>query len=121
MFQIDKMSCIPVYEQLIKEVENYILTGILKSNDKMPSVRLLSTELVVNPNTIQKAYAILETRGITYTVPGKGSFVAEDAVLKISEASRQNLLELETALKDMKLAGVSREEVLELVNSIFNN
>lgn len=120
MFQIDNMSCIPVYEQLIKEVENYILTGILKSDDKMPSVRLLSTELVVNPNTIQKAYAILESRGITYTVPGKGSFVAADAVTKLGEASRQNLAELETALQDMKLAGVSKEEVLTLVEKIFD-
>ena len=54
MFQIDMMSRRPVYEQIVDQVERYILLGILKSDEQIQSVRSLSVELAVNPNTIQK-------------------------------------------------------------------
>ena len=57
MFQIDIMSRIPVYEQLIRQTEKFILLGVLKEGDKLPSVRQLSAELSINPNTIQKAFS----------------------------------------------------------------
>ena len=56
MFSIDIMSRQPVYEQLIAQIEHFVLIGILKSNDKIPSVRSLAVDLSINPNTIQKAY-----------------------------------------------------------------
>ena len=62
MFVIDVMSRVPVYEQLINQVEEQILTGLLNSGDKMPSVRSLSVSLSINPNTIQKAYTELDRR-----------------------------------------------------------
>jgi GntR family transcriptional regulator len=55
MFVVDVMSRVPVYEQIIKQVEEQVLTGILKEGDKLPSVRSLSVKLSINPNTIQKA------------------------------------------------------------------
>ena len=56
MFVVDVMSRVPVYEQIIKQVEEQVLTGILKEGDKLPSVRSLSVKLSINPNTIHKAY-----------------------------------------------------------------
>ena len=76
MFVIDVMSRVPVYEQLINQVEEQILTGLLNSGDKMPSVRSLSVSLSINPNTIQKAYTELDRMKLIITVPGKGSFVS---------------------------------------------
>ena len=72
MFVIDVMSRVPVYEQIINQVEEQIMTGILKEGDKMPSVRSLSVKLSTNPNTIQKAYSELDRRQMIVTVPGKG-------------------------------------------------
>ena len=69
MFQIDPMSHVPVYEQLIKQAETFVLTGILAEGDRLPSVRVLAGKLSVNPNTIQKAFAELDRRGITRSVP----------------------------------------------------
>ena len=69
MFTIDVMSRVPVYEQLIKQVEDQVLKGIMKEGDKMPSVRSLSMELSTNPNTIQKAFMELDRRGILVSVP----------------------------------------------------
>ena len=57
MFTIDNMSSIPVYEQIVRQVEGLLLSGQLKPGDPLPSVRGLATDLGVNPNTIQKAYA----------------------------------------------------------------
>ena len=70
MFTIDRYSPIPIYEQLIAQFERLILLGILAPNAVLPSVRALSQELSVNPNTIQKAYTELERRGLSFTAPG---------------------------------------------------
>lgn len=69
MFVVDVMSRVPVYEQIIKQVEEQVLTGILKEGDKLPSVRSLSVKLSINPNTIQKAYTELDRRQLIITVP----------------------------------------------------
>ena len=62
MFQIDIMSRIPVYEQIIRQTEKFILIGVLNAGDKLPSVRQLSAELSINPNTIQKAFTELDRK-----------------------------------------------------------
>ena len=82
MFVVDVMSRVPVYEQIIKQVEEQVLTGILKEGDKLPSVRSLSVKLSINPNTIQKAYTELDRRQLIITVPGKGSFISERSEFK---------------------------------------
>lgn len=118
MFTIDVMSRIPVYEQIIKQVEDQILTQLLKTGDKMPSVRSLSVKLGVNPNTIQKAYSELERRHITVTVPGKGSFISELATEVISNKSRGKLEKMQGIVKELLLAGVTRDEIIEAVDEI---
>jgi len=69
---IDSMSRQPVYEQIVDQVEQMILSGLMRPGEQLPSVRSLSLELSINPNTIQKAYAELDGRGIIYTLPGRG-------------------------------------------------
>lgn len=120
MFTIDPMSRCPVYEQLIDQIEKYILTGILAPGSQLPSVRNLSVELSVNPNTIQKAYSDLDSRKIIFSVPGKGCFVAENAVALLGEYSRKQLGELETMLAQLKLAGLSKAEIISVVEKIFD-
>lgn len=90
MFQIDIMSRIPVYEQLIRQTEKFILLGVLREGDKLPSVRQLSAELSINPNTIQKAFTELDRRGIIFSVNGRGNFVSDKALkaLEVSMALR---------------------------------
>ena len=68
---IDSMSRQPVYEQIVDQVEQMILSGLMRPGEQLPSVRSLSLELSINPNTIQKAYAELDGRGIIYTLPGR--------------------------------------------------
>ncbi|WP_151733192.1 GntR family transcriptional regulator ['Paenibacillus yunnanensis' Narsing Rao et al. 2020] len=76
MFELDIRSRKPIYEQLTDKIKELIVHGILQPDEQLPSVRTLSSQLTVNPNTIQKAYRELEREGYIYSLQGKGSFVA---------------------------------------------
>ena len=119
MFQIDVMSRKPVYEQLINQMERFILTGVMHQDDQIPSVRSLSVELAVNPNTIQKAYSELDRRGITYSVPGRGSFVAAGGAGRVGERSRSKLKEFIALVSGLALAGIKKEEIIACVEEAF--
>ena len=114
MFVVDVMSRVPVYEQIIKQVEEQVLTGILKEGDKLPSVRSLSVKLSINPNTIQRAYMTLEQEGLIYPVKGKGNFVAETRQIqeKSKEDFRKEFLEL---VRRGINTGMTEEELMTLV------
>ena len=121
MFVVDVMSRVPVYEQIIKQVEEQVLTGILKEGDKLPSVRSLSVKLSINPNTIQKAYTELDRRQLIITVPGKGSFISEKAIEIVGANSREKMTELNKIIRELALAGVTKEEIINNIEKVFNN
>ena len=121
MFVVDVMTRVPVYEQIIKQVEEQVLTGILKEGDKLPSVRSLSVKLSINPNTIQKAYTELDRRQLIITVPGKGSFISEKAIEVVGANSREKMTELNKIIRELALAGVTKEEIINNIEEVFNN
>lgn len=121
MFVVDVMSRVPVYEQIIKQVEEQVLTGILKEGDKLPSVRSLSVKLSINPNTIQKAYTELDRRQLIITVPGKGSFISEKAIEVVGANSIEKMTELNKIIRELALAGVTKEEIINNIEEVFNN
>lgn len=86
MFQLDMKSRVSIYEQVINNLKELIITDILSSGDKLPSVRELSKSIMVNPNTVQKAYKELERDGYIYTTSGVGTFVSEKSTIKIDES-----------------------------------
>ena len=119
MFTIDVMSRVPVYEQLIKQVEDQVLKGIMKEGDKMPSVRSLSMELSTNPNTIQKAYMELDRRGILVSVPGKGSFILAEALKTVGNQSKEKLSNLKEIVRKLAYAGVSKSEITDMIEEVY--
>ena len=120
MFHIDVMSRRPVYEQLVDEVEHYILRGVLLPDQQMQSVRSLSMELAVNPNTVQKAYSELDRRGIVYAVPGRGCFISGSARDRIGERMRQGLGNFTEQVYELALAGIEKETVISCVEDAFS-
>ena len=119
MYQVDVMSRKPLYEQLVDQVERFILRGVLLADQQMQSVRSLSEELAVNPNTVQKAYSELDRRGIVYSVPGRGCFVSPGAVRCIGERRQGELGRLTEEIYDLALAGIARERVLDCVEEAY--
>lgn len=120
MFTIDTMSRQPVYEQIIQQLERLVLSGALKPGDQIPSVRSLSLELSINPNTIQKAYSELDGRGVVYAVPGKGCYISENAPILLCEHKRQELDTLEALASGLAMAGIGYEEVLARILRAYN-
>lgn len=121
MFTIDNMSRIPVYEQIVEQTERMLLSGEMKPGDPMPSVRGLAAELGVNPNTIQKAYTELEHRGMTTSVPGRGSFLREDATEQLVAYLNETALPgFKNMRKGMLIAGASKEESLVFIEKILD-
>lgn len=73
MIQINYRDTRPFYQQIKDNVRHLVVSGALKKDDKLPSVRELAASLAINPNTIQRAYRELENEGYIYTLPGKGT------------------------------------------------
>ena len=119
MFQIDKYGRTPIYEQIIDQVERLIATGALKAEDQLPSVRTLAGELSVNPNTLQKAYAELERRGLCNSAPGNGRYVSREAAKIVGGRHKALLGEVRLLTAKLCEAGIGMEDVLETVRSAY--
>ena len=88
MILIDYKDRRPLYEQIVEKLSDLMVRGILEQDSQLPSVRSLATELSMNPNTIQRAYAELERQGYIYSVKGRGSFVADNRQLSLIHICR---------------------------------
>lgn len=119
MFRIDPLARQPVYEQLIDQLERFVLLDLLPADSQLPSVRSLSLELSVNPNTIQKAYSELDIRGIIYSVPGIGCFVSAKAKKTLMELKRKKLVQLQGLAEELALAGLEKEELLHCIEQAY--
>ena len=115
MISLNYRDSRPIYEQIKDGLRKLIVTGALRTGEKLPSVRALATQLSINPNTIQRAYNELEGEGYIYSVPGKGSFAAGNT--GADEARRKELLEkLRELAAELKYLGVTGEELAALVS-----
>ena len=119
MFQIDFASRVPIYEQLCTNIIKLASAGVFKSGDKLPPVRILASQLGINPNTVAKAYRELESQGYIFYTVGRGSFLTD----KLTENCAQKMLALDDfkeATKNAYLFGVSKEEMTEIIENAFN-
>lgn len=118
MILIDYRDRRPIYEQIMERFQELIMKGVLKQDEKLPSVRNLAVELSINPNTIQRAYAELERLGFIYCVKGKGNFVAYDQ--KVMDGQKKELVKkLEALIKRAENIGVSRTEFIIFVDEAY--
>lgn len=118
MLTVNFQSRTPVYQQLYDDVVRLASLGVLKSNTKLPPVRVLATELGINPKTVSKAYKMLEADGYIYSTVGRGSFVSDKLCQDEAEkiATRQ---ELKIALKKAYKKGVTKEEIVNMIEQII--
>ena len=119
MFHINQRSAQPIYEQILENVEKMIISGALLKDEQLPSVRSVARDLAVNPNTIQKAYGYLEERGIIYSRPGRGSFVALDGAELSDKRAPAAYARLEAAVDSLKALDVPQEDVLARVRARY--
>lgn len=118
MFQLDLRSGVPICDQIVNGIIKLKTLGVISGGQRLPSVRSLALKFSVNPNTVQKAYTILEADGIIYSVKGKGSFVSEDENAAQSVINRAKS-DFGAAVKTAKEIGLSSDTLSEIINNIY--
>ena len=121
--KIDLRSRVPIYEQIINSIKEQALSGDLKPDEQIPSIRQLTREIGINPNTIHKAYAELERQGVIYSLAGRGAFISSDSeVKKLADAKREELLaDIEKLVAEAKKLDVKKDAALQIIYKIYNN
>lgn len=117
MFSMRLTGGSPIYEQLERRITELILSGEMAENEKLPAVREIAKQLSINPNTVQRTYASLEAKGLIYSIPAKGSYVAAqgDYLDKVKNESSEAFSD--AARKALK-NGLSAEELHNIINSV---
>ena len=120
MFELDLKSRKSIYEQVMDNLKEQIMTGTLQAGDKLPSVRELSKAITVNPNTIQKAYRELERQGYIYTTSGVGTFVADKRDIKPDHEAVEKAKEtIRGGFKELLYLGLSAEEAMKIAQEVI--
>lgn len=115
-FRIDTTSREAIYQQIVGQVREGLARGTLTPGERLPSVRELARGLVVNPNTIARAYTELEREGTLITRPGLGVFVAEPNQELTKKSRQKRLVEtMDRLLTEAVHLGFTAEEVLDLI------
>ena len=110
----------PIYEQITRQIKDAILKGELKEGALLPSIRILARNLNISVITTRRAYDELENQGFTVNMTGKGTFVAYQN-LDLLKESRYKVIEekLTQAVDYSKSIGISKDEVIEIINLLF--
>ena len=119
---LDPRSHLPLWEQIVLQIKEQIVRNILVNGDKLPSVRDLATTLVINPNTVSRAYQELERNGIIETIRGKGTFVVG---LTKETASNDTLLKYKNKFSNLLIEslteGIEEEVIINWVKDFYSN
>lgn len=118
MLYIDYKSGLPIYEQVYNGILRLASLGVLQPGAQLPSVRSVAADAGVNPNTVQKAYAMLERDGVIFSVPGRGSFLAEKQEL-MDNRKRSALDNVRKATEEALQTGATPEELRGVLEECF--
>ena len=111
-------SGVPIYLQLMEQVKHSIETGALRPGEQLPGIRPLAEELVINPNTVAKAYRELEHAGIIELRQGAGAFVAGNArVERLADKLKAAQATISTAIAKLRSQGITDDEIRRLVEA----
>ena len=113
MINLDYTNRTPIYEQIVNEIEKYVALGILKEKQQIMSIRELASHLGINPNTVKKAYTILENKNIITSISTKGTFIKENASLVKEQTINNYLKEINDIIEKLTKLGLSKEEILK--------
>jgi GntR family transcriptional regulator len=115
-FRLDSHSGVPVYRQLIDQVQSAVATGALRAGDQLPTIRLVAVELAINPNTVTRAYREMEIRGLVDSQQGTGTFIADRQVASSKKEQNRQLVQLTAEF--VSRAGAAGFTVNELIDAL---
>lgn len=113
---ISTMVNVPIYEQIVNQIRDAVISGELKSGEAIPSIRVLAKDLAVSVITTKRAFEELEKEGVIESVPGRGFFVCEQKNDHLKEKQMINIENrIMDLLRDCENAGMTIDEVIELI------
>jgi GntR family transcriptional regulator len=115
-FKLNAHSGVPVYRQLMDQVQGAIAAGRLKSGEQLPTIRQVAVDLAINPNTVTRAYREMEIRGLLETQQGSGTFIAEQQIPRDRNHHHQQLQQL--AVETVARAGANGFTLVELIDAL---
>ena len=121
MMKVNTLSFIPIYEQIKEEIKRKISLGDLKPKEPLPSIRDLAEELLINPNTVARAYRELELEGFIYTRKGKGCYVTADSTALVRK-EREAILNqiIDNAIEEAKRFNLTLKEIKKKFEQRFD-
>jgi GntR family transcriptional regulator len=121
-FRLDATSGVPVYRQIIDQVTGGVASGVLAAAAQLPTVRQVSVDLAINPNTVMRAYRELEIRGIIETQQGTGTFISRQKPRRAGAERQRQLSQLAAdCIARAGAAGFTTDELLEQLYAIHND
>lgn len=116
-FQLDFHSGLPIYTQIVNQIQSHLMNGIIKPGDQLPTVRALAQELRVNFNTVARAYRLLDEERVISTQQGRGTYITEIPPPKLSEKLRHESLDALTQrfIGEAFRLGFSEREISQMV------
>ena len=117
MLNLDYRDARPIYEQVRDGLRRLMVSGVIQEGEQLPSVRSMATSLAINPNTIQRAYELLEAEGYVSSVPGKGSFAAPHH--QVDSARRDGLLRVfDDTATELMFLGLSADALSQRLSKL---
>lgn len=117
MIQLNYRDSKPIYEQIKDGLKRLIITGAIAPDEKMPSVRELTSQLAINPNTIAKAIRELEQEGYIYTITGRGSFAADRKDISAGR-NDQLLKKFDEIVKELLFLNENKDDLKQRIEAL---
>lgn len=115
MINLDYQSRKPIYMQIVDGIERYVALGILKPEQQIPSIRDMATDLGVNPNTIKKAYSVLEQRGVIVTLSTKGTYITLKTDNVLNKKIEDKINEIKKHMAELEKLGLDKKEIIKRI------
>lgn len=115
LINLDYQSRVPIYEQIVSNIEKYVALGILKEREQIPSIREMASSLGVNPNTVKKAYDILENRKVITTISTKGTFISDDTKNTTKLKIDNEIMLIKEKINELVKMGIGLDEIIERI------
>lgn len=117
---IDNKSGVPIYDQIYTQIKNHIISGDLREDELLPSIRNLAKDLRISVVTTKRAYDELEKEGFVYTVPAKGCFVAQKNVELLREENLKKIEDnMQTIIQLAASCNLDKQDVIDIFNIIW--
>jgi GntR family transcriptional regulator len=117
-FSLEPANGVPIYRQIIQQIEYAILSGRMRPGDRLPTIRALAVELKINPNTIAKAYGELEIQGILVTQVGSGTYISDKKPAPEEDGLNRKIREvLGRFMQEMQSLGVEKRELPKMLET----